>query len=176
MMKLFEETRDYEQTHTADDDCEQLARVFIGATLDMFEMMSAYNDALKILDMGEATVFDTKEPALKDLKNSIVSKVMEDSENYFYSQGKRDFLSRYSFMDKGQDNPKAIKKNIKSARRAIYADFAQALLQKKSKDVRNFKPADMMKLNTADVGKQFETEPDRNGNTRFDVSGRTNKL
>ena len=155
MMKLFEETRDYEQTHTADDDCEQLARVFIGATLDMFEMMSAYNDALRILDMGEETVFDTKEPALEDLKDSIVSKVMEDSENYFYSQGKRDFLSRYPFIDKAQDNPRAIKKNIKSARRTIYADFAQALLQKKSKDIKNFKPADMMKLNTADVGKQF---------------------
>ena len=155
MMKLFEETRDYEQTHTADDDCEQLARVFIGATLDMFEMMSTYNDALRILDMGEATVFDTKEPSLKDLKDSIVSKMMEDSENYFYSQGKRDFLSKYPFMDKGQDNPKVTKKNIKSARRAIYDDFAKALLAKKSKDVKNFKPADMMKLNTADVGKQF---------------------
>ena len=53
LMKLFEETKDYEQTHTADDDCDQLSKVFIGATLDMFRMMSVFDDFATTLDFED---------------------------------------------------------------------------------------------------------------------------
>ena len=162
LMKLFEETKDYEQTHTADDDCDQLAKVFVGATLDMFEMMKAYNDLLSILDAESATPFIPKQMTWKDMEGPIVSKIMEDVVNYFYTQGKSSFLKKYPFLDASQDNPKVIAKNLKDARKTIYSDFTNYLLEKKRKEDKNFRPEFMLELDTEDSGKQFIKWMERN--------------
>ena len=44
MLKVFEETQDKKQTHTADDDCEDLARVLSLAVIDMLSMAKAFSD------------------------------------------------------------------------------------------------------------------------------------
>jgi hypothetical protein len=44
MLKVFKETENKTQTHTADDDCEDLARVLSLAVIDMLSMAEAYSE------------------------------------------------------------------------------------------------------------------------------------
>ena len=64
MLKVFEETQDKKQTHTADDDCEDLARVLTLAVIDMFSMAKVYADIDQMM-LKPATIGDV--PTYKPL-------------------------------------------------------------------------------------------------------------
>ena len=52
LMKLHDATKDFEQTHTADDDCEKLAQVTVPTILELYEMQQAFREITEMLDLN----------------------------------------------------------------------------------------------------------------------------
>lgn len=81
LMKLHDATKDFEQTHTADDDCEKLAQVTVPTILEIFEMNIAFKEISNILDVGKGSSqksFLTRPFAPSEIASDIFSKIKGD--------------------------------------------------------------------------------------------------
>lgn len=84
MMKVFEETKEFEQTHTADDDCEKLAQVMVRALIDMYEMDAAFQELSERVDLNDASIqsdFSTFVPQRMTpaiIRNTALTKIVND--------------------------------------------------------------------------------------------------
>jgi hypothetical protein len=86
LMALHDSTKGLKQTHTADDDCKQLANVFIPTVLEMTKMLRDYNNLLRTLGNSHADdleTFDdrtfTQQPVTQsDLTGPVISKLKSD--------------------------------------------------------------------------------------------------
>jgi len=86
LMKLHDSTKDIIQTHTADDDCKQLANVFIPTVLEMTKMIKDYEEILNLLsdsdeidiDQIGAETFTQQKRTPSDASSSAISKIKSD--------------------------------------------------------------------------------------------------
>ena len=81
LMKLHDATKDFEQTHTADDDCEKLAQVTVPTILEIFEMNIAFKEISNVLDVGKGSSqksFLTRPFAPSEIASDIFSKIKGD--------------------------------------------------------------------------------------------------
>lgn len=91
LMALHESTKGLKQTHTADDDCKQLANVFIPTILEMTKMLKDYNGLLESMTKEDGISVDAEELQTFDdktfsqqvkrqsaLKGPVVSKLKSD--------------------------------------------------------------------------------------------------
>lgn len=81
IMLLYESTKKIEQSHTADDDCKQLANSLIPTVVQMSEMIKDYDEVLSLLDpetFASAKSFSDDPRSLSKLASSAISKIKSD--------------------------------------------------------------------------------------------------
>jgi hypothetical protein len=81
IMRLYESTKDLEQSHTADDDCKQLANALIPSIVQMTKMIKDYGEVLDLIDDKETpppSSFSDLPTSRSKVASSAVSKIKSD--------------------------------------------------------------------------------------------------
>lgn len=86
IMKIYDSTKEFDQTHTADDDCEKLAKVFLESIMEMYEMDKAFRELAQKIDLNDASAniksdFSTFQPQKMtsgDVRKTVLTKVRGD--------------------------------------------------------------------------------------------------
>ena len=113
MLRVFSETENKKQTHTADDDCEDLARVLSLAVIDMLSMAKAYDDIktqpLIPQDLGELPKYEPENKTASKIAPTIRTKFKNDlkqlgiidldwAKNSFKKSTDKDAIDRVSVL------------------------------------------------------------------------------
>jgi len=122
LMKIFEETKNFTQTHTADDDCEKLAQVLIRAIGDMYEMDKAFTDLDNKITFEPTQTrpfapLSSKEMTPGKIRDAVISKFTGD-----LAQANLPTLAKAKYIAAKDDPDEAVEKVIK--------DFGLKTIQK----------------------------------------------
>lgn len=81
IMQLYESTKDLEQSHTADDDCKQLANAMIPTIVQMTQMIKDYDEVLDLIDPETTPAprsFSDIPSSRSQVASTAVSKIKSD--------------------------------------------------------------------------------------------------
>jgi len=112
LMKIFEETKNFTQTHTADDDCEKLAQVLIRAIGDMYEMDKAFTDldnkiTFEPTQTRPFTPLSSKEMTPGKIRSAVLSKFTAD-----LAQANLPSVEKAKYISTLDDPDEAVEKTI----------------------------------------------------------------